>query len=111
MENLNLLKILWIGCNKDVINYNWRINQKGVFDEFDTDRNKIINSIPKILQQIKNINDDKEIINTSLWRKWNTISKFDYLLKPEAKNFEEFKSLGFYISIIRQMNLKKLLIN
>ena len=32
----------------------------GVFDEFDKDRNKILNSIPKIIQQIKNINDDKD---------------------------------------------------
>ena len=39
----------------------------GVFDEFDLDRNKIINSIPKILQQIKNINDDKENNQTSLF--------------------------------------------
>ena len=31
----------------------------GVFDEFDLDRNKILNSIPKIIQQIKNINEDK----------------------------------------------------
>ena len=33
--------------------------KSGVFDEFDRDRNKILNSIPKIIQQIKNINDDK----------------------------------------------------
>ena len=32
----------------------------GVFDEFNKDRNKILNSIPKIIQKIKNINDDKE---------------------------------------------------
>ena len=31
----------------------------GVFDEFDKDRNKILMSVPKIIQQIKNINEDK----------------------------------------------------
>ena len=32
----------------------------GAFDEFDNDRSKILNSIPKIIQKIKNINDDKK---------------------------------------------------
>ena len=36
--------------------------KSGVFDEFDKDRNKILNSIPKIIQKIKNINEDKLII-------------------------------------------------
>ena len=35
------------------------LTKAGVFDEFDSDRNKIFNSIPKIIQQIKNLNDDK----------------------------------------------------
>ena len=79
------------------------LTKAGVFDEFDMDRNKIINSIPKILQQIKNINDDKENNQTSLFEgKENTVSKFDYLpskswSKKELLS-EEFKSLGFYIS-------------
>ena len=79
------------------------LTKAGVFDEFDLDRNKIINSIPKILQQIKNINDDKENNQTSLFEgNENTVSKFDYLpSKPWSKKellSEEFKSLGFYIS-------------
>ena len=41
--------------------------KSGAFDEFDTDRNKIINSIPKIIQQIKNINEDKINNQTSLF--------------------------------------------
>ena len=32
-----------------------------------TDRNKIFNSIPKIIQKIKNINDDKNNNQTSLF--------------------------------------------
>jgi len=75
----------------------------GVFDEFDKDRNKILNSIPKIIQQIKNINEDKLSNQTSLFNdnddtknsfayiKSNTWTKKELLL-------EEFKSLGFYIS-------------
>ena len=33
--------------------------KSGAFDEFDKDRHKILTSIPKIIQQIKNVNDDK----------------------------------------------------
>ena len=38
----------------------------GTFDEFDADRSKILNSIPKIIQKIKNINDDKDNHQTNL---------------------------------------------
>ncbi len=79
------------------------LTKAGVFDEFDIDRNKIINSIPKIIQQIKNINDDIENHQTSLFSESeNTITRFNYLnCKPWSKKellAEEFKSLGFYIS-------------
>ena len=62
MEILNLLKILLIELNsKDVNKLQLEgLTKAGVFDEFDPDRNKIFNSIPKIIQQIKNINDDKD---------------------------------------------------
>ena len=74
----------------------------GVFDEFDQDRNKILNSIPKIIQQIKNINDDKLNHQSNLFNDNNTQSDFDYVkskgwTKKELL-LEEFKSLGFYIS-------------
>ena len=79
------------------------LTKAGVFDEFDKDRNKIFNSIPKIIQQIKNINEDKENNQTSLFEN-NTSSEsyFDFLpskpwLQKELLS-EEFKSLGFYIS-------------
>ena len=39
----------------------------GVFDEFDKDRNKILNSVPKIIQKIKNINDDKDNHQSNLF--------------------------------------------
>ena len=75
----------------------------GVFDEFDNDRNKILSSIPKIIQQIKNINDDKDNHQTNLFEKQENIKKeFDFLPhKPWTKKellSEEFKSLGFYLS-------------
>jgi len=77
--------------------------KSGVFDEFDTDRNKILNSIPKIIQQIKNINDDKLSNQTNLFNDNNDVkSDFDYIKsKTWTKKellLEEFKSLGFYIS-------------
>ena len=79
------------------------LTKAGVFDEFNLDRNKIFQSIPKIIQQIKNINEDKENNQTSLFdnnnEKKNT---FEFLKSiPWTKKellSEEFKSLGFYIS-------------
>ena len=43
------------------------LTKAGVFDEFDTDRSKIFNSIPKIIQQIKNINLDKNNNQSNLF--------------------------------------------
>ena len=79
------------------------LTKAGAFDEFDADRGKIFNSIPKIIQQNKNINDDKNNNQSSLFG--STISeseKFEFLpceswSQKELLN-EEFKSLGFYIS-------------
>jgi DNA polymerase III subunit alpha len=75
----------------------------GVFDEFDKDRNKILSSIPKIIQQIKNINDDKNSHQTNLFEQQENIKEnFDFLpYKPWKQKellTEEFKSLGFYLS-------------
>ena len=79
------------------------LTKAGVFDEFDKDRNKIFNSIPKIIQQIKNINDDRFNKQTNLFENNENISNnFEFLsCKPWKKKellAEEFKSLGFYIS-------------
>jgi DNA polymerase-3 subunit alpha len=75
----------------------------GVFDEFDKDRNKILNSIPKIIQQIKNINDDKDNHQSNLFEKQeNKKENFDFLphepWKQKELLKEEFKALGFYLS-------------
>ena len=75
----------------------------GVFDEFDKDRSKIINSIPKMIQQIKNINDDKNNNQTNLFDDQNINEVgFDFLPSAPWKQkellSEEFKSIGFYLT-------------
>ena len=79
------------------------LTKAGVFDEFDKDRNKILTSIPKIIQKIKNLNDDKINNQSSLFEiNENILGDFDYLdsepWKQKQLLTEEFKSLGFYIS-------------
>jgi len=75
----------------------------GVFDIFNKDRSQILNSIPKIIQQIKNINEDKSNNQTNLFNE-NDDGKndFEYIQSSSWTKkellFEEFKSLGFYIS-------------
>jgi DNA polymerase-3 subunit alpha len=104
------------GKFKSFINFVNRVNTKdvnklqleglvkaGVFDEFDKDRNKILNSIPKIIQQIKNINEDRDNNQTNLFETQENIKEeFDFLPhKPWTQKellSEEFKSLGFYLS-------------
>jgi len=75
----------------------------GVFDEFDKDRNKILNSIPKFIQKIKNINDDKNNHQSSLFEVEDSVHKeFEFLPSEAWKQkellTEEFKALGFYLS-------------
>ena len=92
----------------------------GVFDEFDKDRNKILNSIPKIIQKIKNINDDKINNQSNLFDDHeNGQVDFEFLKsKPWTQKellSEEFKALGFYLTnhplnefeeIFNQLNIK-----
>jgi DNA polymerase-3 subunit alpha len=93
--------------------------KSGVFDEFDKDRSKILNSIPKIIQQIKNINDDRESHQSNLFSdQVNDKEEFDF--NPSSpwsvKELlsEEFKSIGFYLTnhplnefedIFKQLNI------
>jgi len=75
----------------------------GVFDEFDKDRNKILMSIPKIIQQIKNINEDKNSHQKNLFDEQDAKEEdFDFLphepWKQKELLSEEFKSLGFFLS-------------
>ena len=79
------------------------LTKAGAFDEFEKDRNKIFISIPKIIQQIKNINDDKSNNQSNLFENTEGQSnRFEYLKskswKPKELLSEEFRSLGFYIS-------------
>ena len=104
------------GPYKSLIDFINRVNSKdvnklqleglvkaGVFDEFERDRNKILISIPKIIQKIKNINDDKENHQTSLFDNQNlSYEEFEFLTStPWSQKellSEEFKSLGFYLT-------------
>jgi len=75
----------------------------GVFDEFDKDRNKILNSIPKIIQQIKIINDDKDKHQSNLFGDQEQSNlEFEFLPSTSWKQkellSEEFKSIGFYLT-------------
>ena len=76
--------------------------KSGVFDEFQKDRNKILNSIPKIIQKIKNINDDKENNQTNLFGGKDDKEEFEF--EPSSSwsikelLSEEFKSIGFYLT-------------
>jgi len=75
----------------------------GAFDEFDNDRNKILNSIPIIIQKIKNINDDKQNRQSNLFGdQENDESEFEFFpSKPWTQKkllSEEFKSIGFYLT-------------
>jgi DNA polymerase-3 subunit alpha len=75
----------------------------GVFDEFGKDRNKILISIPKIIQKIKNINDDKENHQSNLFDDQDSYKKdFEFLSSvPWSQKellSEEFKSIGFYLT-------------
>ena len=104
------------GDFKSIVDFINRVNSKdvnklqleglvkaGVFDEFDNDRNKILNSIPKIIQKIKNINDDKENHQSNLFEdQQNEKEEFDFDSSSQwsIKELlsEEFKSLGFYLT-------------
>ena len=79
------------------------LTKAGVFDEFDKNRSKIINSIPLIIQKIKKINDNKLNNQKNLFENnVNEANNFEFVVsKPWKKKellVEEFKSLGFYIS-------------
>ena len=79
------------------------LTKAGAFDDLDKDRGKIFNSIPKIIQQIKNVNENKINKQTSLFETdKNQANGFEFVTSSpwEQKELlsEEFKSLGFYIS-------------
>ena len=56
------------------------LTKAGAFDEFTKDRGKIFKSIPKILQQIKKANDEKDSKQNSLFDGKSSISEeFEFL--------------------------------
>ena len=95
------------------------LTKAGAFDDFDKDRNKIFESIPKIIQQIKIINDERSSNQSNLFEaNDNLINNFEFVKSKPWKQkellSEEFKSLGFYISnhplnefedIFKQLNI------
>ena len=76
--------------------------KSGAFDELETNRKKLVESIPKIIQLNKIFNDEKISNQSSLFDGNNSSDPEDFIfeqqaLKKELLN-EEFKSLGFFIS-------------
>mgnify|MGYP001166915498 CR=1 FL=1 len=74
----------------------------GAFDEIDKNRKKLFNSIPKIIQTIKNKHEDKINNQTNLFDNTSETEKFEFdseesWSKKELLS-EEFSSLGFYMS-------------
>ncbi len=92
----------------------------GAFDEFEKDRNKIMISIPKIIQTIKNINDERDSHQSNLFTDNITLKDdfdFDQSTSWKQKDLlaEEFKSIGFYLTdhplsefddFFKQLNIK-----
>ena len=76
----------------------------GAFDEIDSNRKKLFESIPKIIQTIKSKYDEKVSNQTSLFDDTNNTDNETFKfkeVKPWSKKEllkEEFLSLGFYIS-------------
>ncbi len=78
--------------------------KSGAFDELETNRKKLVESIPKIIQLNKIFNDEKISNQSSLFDGNNSSDPEDFIFettsnweKKELLN-EEFKSLGFFIS-------------
>ena len=78
--------------------------KSGSFDELENDRNSIMQSIPKIIQQNKVFFEEKMSNQSNLFenQSGNHDEKFEFeISKKWSKKellSEEFKSLGFYIS-------------
>jgi len=76
----------------------------GAFDSIDSNRKKLFQAIPKIIQTIKSKHDEKTSNQTNLFDNANNTDNeaFEFReVKPWSKKellSEEFVSLGFYIS-------------
>jgi len=93
----------------------------GAFDNIEPNRKKIFNSIPKIIQTIKNNYEEKISKQSNLFSQEGNISEIEFEYNThDAWNkkellAEEFSSLGFYISdhplneykqLFSQLNIK-----
>tara|TARA_B110000967_G_scaffold207984_1_gene258767 strand:- start:57 stop:3473 length:3417 start_codon:yes stop_codon:yes gene_type:complete len=78
--------------------------KSGAFDEIDSNRKKLFESIPRIIQTIKSKYDERVSNQTNLFdnltNKDNEVFEFDTIKSWTKKELlsEEFTSLGFYIS-------------
>ena len=101
MENINLFSDFINRVNpKDVNKLQLEgLTKAGVFDELEKDRNKIFNSIPKIIQKIKIINDDKINNQSSLFDNSENFSReFDFLpSSPWVKKNYYLKNLNLWV--------------
>ena len=76
----------------------------GAFDKIDENRNKLFKSIPKIIQKIKNNYDEKNSNQKNLFESLGDVENENFEFEDSTSwskkdlLFEEFKSLGFYIS-------------
>ena len=76
----------------------------GAFDKIDENRNKLFKSIPKIIQKIKNNYDEKNSSQKNLFESLGDVENENFEFEDSTSwskkdlLFEEFKSLGFYIS-------------
>ena len=95
------LKILLKSRTKDVNKLQLEgLTKAGVFDELEKDRNKIFNSIPKIIQKIKIINEDKINNQSSLFDNSENFSKslIFYLHLHGVKKNYYLKNLNLWVS-------------
>ena len=76
----------------------------GAFDKLDENSNKFLTSIPKIIQKIKNNYDEKNSNQKNLFESLEDVENENFEFEDSTSwskkdlLFEEFKSLGFYIS-------------
>ena len=77
----------------------------GAFDNLEKNRKKLFVSIPKIIQNIKKINEDRNNNQTNLFNDNPNIKEENFELNYKKDEWskkemliEEFSSLGFYIS-------------
>ena len=69
------------------------------FDEFDIDRSKIFNSIPRIIQKIKNINDDKDNHQTNLFSDQNN-NQIEFEFEDVFIGLVKAAIFGFIITLM-----------